>query len=450
MIDDPAEFDVDVEAEVARAWARARPHEVPEDGDEAREDAGEAPEDTDDAELDADEAEAGDDAGAVEPFRRHPYVLPLEMTNETLSTCADDVERDPDTAPLCGAVADLTGQPELPPFYAHNPMDMLYVGSLAKLYPMYVAFELRKRVEEQARDMIRFGLPTATPGWERRVFAALEKAWKPKLKAAFPTRPEGLPKFAEIFTLSPTGEARFAENDPPLTNADLDARPPDPRPGRPPISPEFKTPPGKFRDWMRLMMRWSSNEASSRCIRALGYPYLNGTLRSAGFFDPRSRAGLWISGDYLGNDWLKADAAGQPLSARWTGLQRRRVTNFGGTAVQVARLMTLLAQGRLVDKASSEEMLRLMTGVAGIGSYVRGALHRAEPRRPFTRIASKIGLGNDEFSHDCALVTLNRDADPARPIRYVVVVLGGRPRRQRSDLREMVVRFHDCVVARRR
>jgi hypothetical protein len=376
------------------------------------------------------------------------------MTNEVLSTCADDVEADPDTGPLCGAVADLTGHPELPPFYAHHPVDMLYVASLAKIYPMYVAFELRKRVQEQAQDMIRFGLSTATPGWERRVFAALQKAWKPKLKAAFPTLPEGMPKFAEIFVLSTTGEARFAENDPPLTDADLDVRPPHPTPGRPPISPEFKSPPGKFRDWMRLMLRWSSNEAASKCIRALGYPYINGMLRSAGFFDRGSRVGLWLSGDYLGNDWLKADGAGQPLSPRWARLQRRRVTNFGGTALQVARLLTLLAQGRLVDKASSAEMLGLLTGVAGIGSYVRGALALATPPRPFTTIASKIGCGDEVrppacgFTHDCAVVRLNRGSDPARAIRYVVVVLGGHRDRARADLRKMVVRFHDCVVAR--
>lgn len=431
----PDEFDADVESEVEHAWAGAQPP-----GDAA-----------DSAFF---EAEAGADAGAVDPFRRSPYLLSLEMTNEALSRCADGVERDPDTNPLCGAVADVTGNPELPALYAHNPVEMLYVASLAKIYPMYVAFELRKRVQEQAMDMIRFGLSTATPGWERQVFGALEKAWKPKLKAAFPTLPAGMPNFAEIFVLSSTGHARFAENDPPLTDADLDFRPPHPTPGRPAISPEFKTPPGKFRDWMRLVLRWSNNEAASKCIRAIGYPYINGMLRSAGFFDRRSRAGLWLSGDYLGHDWLKADGAGQPLSPRWARLQRRKVTNFGGTAFQVARLLTLLAQERLVDKESSREMLSIMTGVAGIGSYVRGALAGAAPPRPFSAIASKIGCGDEVrppgcgFTHDCAIVRVDRGGDPARTIRYVVVALGGHPNQARADLRKMVLRFHDCVVAR--
>ncbi len=244
------------------------------------------------------------------------------------------------------------------------------------------------------------------------------------------------------------------ENDPPLTDADLDFRPPNPTPGGAPVSPEFKKPPGKFLDWFRLMLRWSNNEAASNCIRALGYPYINGVLGAAGFFHKSSRTGLWLSGDYLGNDWLKGNCAGQPLSPRWAHLQGREVTNFAGTAFQVARLLTLLAQGRLVDKDSSAAMLGLMTGVAGIGSYIRGALAGAAPPRTFTAIASKIGCGDEVpppacgFSHDCAIVRVNRGADPARAIHYVVAALGSHPDQSRADLRTMVVRFHDCVVAR--
>ena len=391
--------------------------------------------------------------GAVDPFQRQPYSLPLEMSNERFIACAGTVESDPLTKPMCGAVADVTGDPEMPAFYAHNPVDMLYVGSLAKIYPMYVAFELRKRVEEQARDMITLGLSTSTPGWQREVFTALEKAWKPKLKAAFRTRPETMPKFSEIVVLALTGtaslvKASFVENDPPLSDADLDVRPPNPKPDRPPISPEFKTPPGKFRDWMRLMLRWSNNEAASKCIRALGYSYINGVLGAAGFFDKRTRVGLWMSGDYLGNDWLSKDRAGQPLSPRWARLQKRTVTNFAGTAFQVARMLTLLAQGRLVNRDSCTEMLGIMTGVAGIGSYIRGGLTGAVPPRAFTTIASKIGCGDEVpppacgFTHDCAIVRVNATT------RYVVVALGGHPTQGKADLRKMAVAFHDCVVGR--
>lgn len=387
------------------------------------------------------ERQVGGGTSAVDPFPRHAYRFGLEMTNQELSKCAGAVENDADLSPMCGAVVDLTGNPELPAFYANNPVDMLYVGSLAKIYPMYVAFELRRRVQEQAKDMIKLGLSTSTARWERQVFAALEKAWKPKLRAKFPTLPQDFPKLADIFVLSPTGEVKFAENDPPLTDADLDFRPPNPTPGLPPISPEFKNPPGKFHDWMRLMLRWSNNKAASKCIRALTYPYINGVLAAAGFFDPSTKTGLWMSGDYQKKDWLSNDRAGQRLSPRWARLQRRPVSNFTGTAFQVARFMTLLAQGRLVDPASSTAMITILTGANGIGSFIQEGLAGATP--PVSSIKSKIGFGNDRFSHDCAIV----QPDPARTIRYVVVALGGHPNR-RADLHKMVVRFHDCVLAR--
>jgi hypothetical protein len=455
--------ETETEDDAQRAWARALEQEAAEQeaalgaeppsgeawtGESAGYGGGQA------ASAPAFERDTGGGSTAVDPFPPHPYSLPLEMSNEKYTACAGAVERDPNTSPMCGAVADVTGNPELPPFYAHNPVDMLYVASLAKIYPMYVAFELRKRVQEQAKDMIKLGLSTASAGWEQQVFTALEKAWKAKLKAAFPTLPQDTPHFADIFVLSSTGDVKFAENDPPLTNADLDFRPPNPDPDRPPISPEFKTPPGKFRDWMRLMLRWSNNEAASNCIRALTYPYINGVLGAAGFFDKKSRTGLWLSGDYLNHDWLTADRAGQPLSPRWARLQRRKVTNFAGTAFQVARLMTLLAQERLVDKESSRDMMRIMTGVAGIGSYIRGALAGAAPPRPFSGIASKIGCGDEVpppacgFTHDCAIVRVDRGGDPARTIRYVVVALGGHPNQAKADLRKMVVIFNDCAVAR--
>jgi hypothetical protein len=392
------------------------------------------------------EHEAGGGASAVDPFPRQAYVFGLEMSNERFNSCASGVGSDPDTSPLCGAIVDLTGDPELPAFHSHNPLDMLYVASVVKIYPLFVAFELRRRVQEQAKDMIKIGLSTATAGWELQVFAELKKKWKPKLNAAFPGLPEGMPKFSEIFVLSPTGDVKFAENDPPVTDADLDSWPPNPTPGRPPISPEFKTPPGKFRDWMRLMLRWSNNEAASKCIRALSYPYINGMLGAAGFFNKKSKVGLWLSGDYLGNDWLKADGAGQPLSPRWARLQRRKVTNFAGNAFQVARLMTFIAR--------RPEMISLMTGAAGIGSYIRNGLVGATPPRAFTAIASKIGCGDEVpppacgFSHDCAIVRIDRAGGSARTMRYVVVALGGHPNQARADLHKMVVRFHDCVVAR--
>ena len=63
-------------------------------------------------------------------------------------------------------------------------------------------------------------------------------------------------------------------------------------------------------------------------------------------------------------------------------------------------------------------------------------------------LASKIGYGNDRFSHDCAIVRVDRGRDPARSVRYVAVVLGSPPGRGRVDLRQLVAAYHDCMVGR--
>jgi hypothetical protein len=376
----------------------------------------------------------------ISPFRPGPYQLPLEMTNSDLITCIDRAERDPEVNQLCAAVADVTGNPAMPPFAAMNPVDMLYVGSLAKLYVMYVAFELKHRVEVQAKRMIAHGLSTATPGWQNSVFAVLRSEWKPIMDKRFRGLPPQFPRLKDIVTLSPTGEARFVSAN--LSRAELDG-----------IGMEGH-PKGKFRDWMALMMRWSNNTAASWCIQALGYSYLNGTLEAGGFFrrlvpSRRAGVGLWISGDYAGHDWLPANKAGQALTPRWATLQRRKSSNFTGTAFQVGRLMTLLGQGRLVDAASSADMLSLMSATeGGIGSYLKTALATANPPRRVSVVKSKIGYGDDKFSHDAAViwVTSQRPGEPE--VRYVSVVLGSPPEKARRDLNKLAVHLHDCIIAR--
>jgi Hemopexin/Beta-lactamase enzyme family len=370
----------------------------------------------------------------VRPFPIHAS-LPLTMDDSGLITCEESASRGANVGHLCAAVADLTGDPALPPFAAHNPNDMLYVGSLAKIYVMYVAFELKNRVEHRAKAMIADGLSTSSTGWETKVFAQLKTEWQPELNAAFPRLPRGFPKLSDILQLSGAGDASFTENTPPLTDADLDA------------IGEFGAPRGKFRDWMRLMMRWSNNAAASKCILALSYPYLNGVLGSAGFFEKTSKTGLWISGDYMGHDWLPGNAAGQALTPRWAKLQKRGTTNFAGTAFQVARLVTLLAQGNLVNAASSADMLLITTGSAGIGSYIQSALSSAH--KMFLGISSKIGFGDDSVSHDCAFVRVNDGGgDPAKAVSYVVVVLGSPPANDRVDLETLTVAYHDCILSR--
>ncbi len=134
--------------------------------------------------------------------------------------------------------------------------------------------------------------------------------------------------------------------------------------------------------------------------------------------------------------------AGQVLDARWAKLQSRAKSNFTGTAFQVARMMALLGKRELVDTVSSAEMIDLMTGANGIGSYIRGGL--AAAGRGFTQVSLKIGFGDESFSHDCALVQINRGE--RRPVLLVEVILGSPPSKHRSGLRQLAVGYYDCVL----
>ena len=195
-------------------------------------------------------------------------------------------------------------------------------------------------------------------------------------------------------------------------------------------------------------MRWSNDSASSRCILALGYFYINGLFATSGFFN--AGKGLWISGDYAGHDWVRtaaersANAAGVALEPRWATAQGRTKSNFVGNALQVGRLMTAMAQDELVDAASCGEMRRLANQLSGgIGSYAASALS-AVGRRPAV-LSSKIGFGDDRFSHDCAIV--ERTAGGKR-LRYAAVVLGSAPAQRRRDLSDLFVLLDATVVAR--
>lgn len=369
---------------------------------------------------------ASEDSGSSDVIRPFPgpISMPREMTNQDFIDCMERAAKPADVTRMCAAVIDLSGDPALPAYAGHNDTDMLYVGSLSKLFAAYTAFELRGRVQRHAKKMISAGLSTTDAGWQGKVFADLKWAWQPQLSKAFPPPlPPGFPKLTAIFELSPDGGARFLENSPQLTFDELDK------------IGEFGRPKGKFLDWMKLALGWSNDAAAARFISALSYPYINGVLGSAGFFDASSHTGLWVSGNFGGDDWRPNDLAGQPLSPRWQK-PGHKVSNFTGTALQTARFLGLLAQGRLVGVRASVELIDIM----GVPFFLEG-LSNARPVRPVISIKGKVGIGTwDGRLHDAAIVTVS----PA--IKYVMAVLGSPS--ARTGLDKLEVALHDCVTSR--
>ena len=360
-------------------------------------------------------------AVSIEPFPA-PFVLSL-INKPALNTAIAAIAADPALTGLCAGVVDLSG----PSYAGFNDDDMLYVGSLQKICAMYVAFELRSRVRQQVAAAIADGLSTSKTGWHLAVIKDLESAWQPKLTAAFPKPlPAGFPKLNDIFTFTNTGDVNFSSNG--ESQADLDHR--ETKNGTDGIA-HGDISGLKFFELLKQMLRWSNNQAAGRCVLALSYPYINGVLKGAGFFDRASAGppatparGLWMSGSYTGSDWLAKDAAGIALSPRWAKAQDRRVTNFAGTARQVACLMMLLAQDKLVTDPSNpdvnKEIRDVLSGTHGIGSYLASALRSGG--RPFDEVFSKIGWGNDTRRHDCGIV---ERTVAGTKVRYAVAGLGG-------------------------
>jgi triphosphoribosyl-dephospho-CoA synthetase len=345
------------------------------------------------------------------------------------------LKADPDTKDMCVAVVDLRPRPGVVDglYEGYNDDDMLFVASLQKISPLYAAFELRARVRKHVKAAVAAGLTADAAGW-KKMQADLKAAWRPKLNAAFRTLPPGFPDLAQIFTVSPPDDVDFATNNTSL--GDLDT--------------STSSSADKFFESLWRMVRWSDDEAASKCILALSYPYINGLLGAAGFFQPTSLLipahGLWISGNYhnIAKDWMPDhtidDAnAGQFKSPRWqTTTPPRPKTNFGGTARQVAHMFALLAMDRLVndadpdsnaaDPGTNKEIRDVLSGAVlndhkpgstDFGSFIEQALFVAG--RPHDAVFSKIGIGDDDRLHDGGIVERTPGGVNSR---YAVTALG--------------------------
>src|SRR5262249_4668434 len=92
----------------------------------------------------------------------------------------------------------------------------------------------------------------------------------------------------------------------------------------------------------------SDNGEAGRCIRGVGYAYLNGLMLKHGFFDAASKNGCWLAGDFSGSHvvTIPCDNDGD--------------TKQGATSAAMARLGTAISLGTVLPAASHGEMLELL------------------------------------------------------------------------------------------
>ncbi len=155
------------------------------------------------------------------------------------------------------------------------------------------------------------------------------------------------------------------------------------------------------------------NAEAGELITKVGFPYIASVAWQSGLYHP-TRRGLWLTSSYGKGQW-----AGNPMP---------NVYSANVTALSAATYFTLLAQGRLVDDASSNE---ITTSLAG------GCFTWLFPEN-LGLVASKCGIWSD-YLHDCALII--RDS-----VRYVVVGLTRTKRTEYSTYTRLFLELDKLIV----
>jgi V8-like Glu-specific endopeptidase len=233
------------------------------------------------------------------------------------------------------ALVDLTGAKLFrPEFAGWGSTVAMYGASSAKILAVYAAFQLRKDLRQMAEDQ---AIPT---GKELAAFAV--KSWKDKKMF------RDFPNLTLLFDIEHWSAQPNELN----------------------FTPAMRT---AFSDI-------SHNDAASLVINGVGFPYIASVAWQSGLRHPM-RGGLWLSRAYDGKDsWADNPSMKAPAF----------IHNI--TALSVATFFTLLAQGRLVDDASSTEITSVL---------LHGCVSCLFPSG-ITLEATKCGIFKP-YMHDCVL-----------------------------------------------
>jgi hypothetical protein len=329
-----------------------------------------------------------------------PYDPGFVNAEEAFANCI----KVPDSLTL--ALVDVT-DPAAPVFAGIRAEDTVFIASMAKIAALYAAFELRK----QLQDAIS-GVPVATP--VPAMITQIKKTWQPLIDAKKPKDAAafaGFPNLTDIFDITPSGASWSVTF---TTKGDINTLADKESAQWPLLSGKFG-----FKELLFLMASFSNNDAAARCITTLSYEYINAALVVAGLYET-GKGGLWLAAPYphkpgaalTENLWMQ-----EPLNKDSNTTRRYQVSS----AKAAAAMFTLLAQRKLVDATSSDEMLDFLQ--AGTNDFVQNAL--ADASRDVNSIRTKIGVIDKSYWSQTSLVERNL-ADHGKPIRYVISILNNK------------------------
>jgi hypothetical protein len=212
------------------------------------------------------------------------------------------------------------------PWVGLREREVHYSASLLKVAAMYAAFDLRSSADLLLRNE---GLTTWAELKQR-----LDDEWTPDIAARTPDRIRNATGLPAAQRTRPPVYANVLR-----TGEDADGNP----------AVVFTK---RIDDALDDMIPGAHNPGATTIIRDLGYPYLNAKLADDGFFDG-IETGVWLAGDYSGQaPYVRIESVNDGAVAQAT------------TALHLAALFTLMADGRLVGPQSSEDM-RTLLGRAG-------------------------------------------------------------------------------------
>jgi hypothetical protein len=371
------------------------------------------------------------------------------------------------------ALVDLTGTVKRanPQFAGNRETEQGGLGSTSKIACMYAAYQLKFDLEELSR---RQGITN-----EADLFRAARGLWKAaqkpdpaKVTTLFPAAPKietngklividgkpvvlpsgfSLPDLEQIFTSVPGSAGgltlRFKGSDqiavdPAVQHAHVETQ----------KVREYIARDGEslnevrklsFAERLFLLIDASDDAAAHSCIENIGFEYIASALWQSDFYNPQRGGGLW-----------EASTHDKPFRKRWIKPPVPRMnprTDFvSANACSVAALLTLIEQGRLVNREACIGMKHLMNKKKpGIGSNTESFfLQGLDPLFTLDRVHSKLGVG--DFNNDAAIIVRTVHPDPAdstkdKQICYVAAGFD-EPLSTTADLQKLIVELDKCIL----
>jgi hypothetical protein len=377
----------------------------------------------------------------------------------------------PELRRLRFALVDLTGPKEFssPHFAGNRETEQGGLGSLSKIACMYAAYQCKFDLEQLARQK---GLTT-----EKDLFDAARDLWNdtqkkdtanvttlfpqnPKIelfgklmeidgKEIVVPRPFSGPDLERMFTVTPGSsggvDVRIQGSDLILVDPSV--------PGSPPaesaaVASYLKTGGENlkevrkltFAERLYLMIDESDNAAAHSCIESVSFLFLHSAIWQSDFYNPQRGGGLWEASTHdTANNvrWVKPPVPRNNPSADFVS----------ANAAGVAALLTLMAQGELVDNNSSDGMKQLTNKRKAIpgGSHTRSffleGFDNHQPRIPVDEFQSKLGIGN--FLNDGAIITRT---EGSTQIRYVAAGFDAPDSQDGvAFLRRLILELDKCI-----